>query len=102
MEYVSSLAAVLARLRREGYTEIFDLRQQLLTGQRSALRLAPDEFVVDSQHRFGAAAGPATEAVVYAISCLRFNVKGTLVNGRGVSSPGLTAEFIRLLTAKIG
>ncbi|QKG55187.1 hypothetical protein GKZ68_00145 [Hymenobacter sp. BRD128] len=65
---MTALLATITKLRKEGYTENFDLRKHLLTGQRSALQLTPDEFVVDSQHHFGEAGDPAGTEVVYAIS----------------------------------
>jgi hypothetical protein len=86
MHTLPTLSETLARLKKEGYTEDFNLNGDYLTGQRSAIQLAPDEFVVDQHFRFEGPTDPADEAVLYAISSAKFNLKGTVVNGYGVSS----------------
>lgn len=97
MHPLTTLSETLARLKKEGYTEDFNLHGLYLAGQRSAIQLAPDEFVVDQHFRFEGPTDPADEAVLYAISSARFNLKGTLVNGYGPSSDEAADRIIRAI-----
>jgi hypothetical protein len=76
---VPTLPDTLTMLVQAGYTESFLPHGNLLAGQRSGILLAAAEFVVDNHYHFD---GPADSAatVVYAISSLQFNLKGTLVH----------------------
>lgn len=97
MHTLLTLSETLNQLKAEGYTEDFNLNGDYLAGQRSAIQLSPDEFVVDQHFRFEGASDPADSAVLYAISSARFNLKGTLVNGYGVSSDEAADCIIRAI-----
>lgn len=97
MHPLPTLSETLAQLKKEGYTEDFNLNGDFLAGQRSAIQLAPDEFVVDQHFRFEGPTDPADEAVLYAISSAHFNLKGTLVNGYGTSSDEAADHLIRAI-----
>ena len=97
MHTLPTLSETLTRLKSEGYTEDFNLNGDYLAGHRSAIQLAPDEFVVDQYFRFEGPTDPADEAVLYAISSVKFNLKGTLVNGFGVSSDEAADRIIRAI-----
>ncbi|MFD2787198.1 phosphoribosylpyrophosphate synthetase [Hymenobacter rubripertinctus] len=97
MHTLPTLSQTLAQLKKAGYTEDFNLHGDYLAGQRSAIRLAPSEFVVDQHFRFEGPSDPADEAVLYAISSARFNLKGTLVNGYGTSSDEATDRLLRAI-----
>lgn len=101
MHHLPTLSETLARLKQEGYTEDFNLRNRYLAGQRSAIQLSPEEFVVDEHFRFDGNSDPSDEAIVYAISALHFHLKGTLVNGYGPSSDAAADELMRALQEKI-
>ncbi|WP_223650575.1 phosphoribosylpyrophosphate synthetase [Hymenobacter psoromatis] len=101
MHHLPTLFETLAQLKKAGYTEDFNLNKNYLAGQRSAIQLSPEEFVVDQHFRFEGNSDPDDEAIVYAISALHFNLKGTLVNGYGPSSDAGAAELIRALQEKI-
>ncbi|SET37666.1 hypothetical protein [Hymenobacter actinosclerus] len=97
MHTLRTLSQTLALLKKEGYTEDFNLNGPYLAGQRSAIQLAPHEFVVDQHFRFEGASDPADSAVLYAISSARFNLKGTLVNGYGISSDEAADQIINAI-----
>lgn len=97
MHTLPTLSETLAQLKVEGYTEDFNLKGDYLAGQRSAIHLAPDEFVVDQHFRFEGPSDPADEAVLYAISSAKFNLKGTLVNGYGVYSDDVADRIMRTI-----
>ncbi|WP_310394189.1 phosphoribosylpyrophosphate synthetase [Hymenobacter sp.] len=94
---MTTLSETLATLKKQGYTADFNLAATHLSCTGNAIRLFPDDFVVDQHFRFEGPSDPADEAVVYAISSARFNLKGTLVNGYGPSSDALADEMIKAL-----
>ena len=101
MDPMTTLSEIITKLKSEGYTEDFNLAQHFLTGRSTAVQLAPDEFVVDRHYRFEGNSDPGDEAVVYAISSTKHPLKGTLVNGYGLSADGTTDELVRALQEKI-
>ena len=101
MDPMTTLSEIITKLKKEGYTEDFNLEQHFLTGRSTAVQLAADEFVVDRHYRFEGNSDPGDEAVVYAISSTKHHLKGTLVNGYGPSADGATNELVRVLREKI-
>ena len=94
---MTTVSEVLNHLKEEGYTVDFNLRGDCLMGPGYALQLYPNEFLVDKHYRFEGMSDPGDEAVVYAISSARHDVKGTLVNGYGISSQAMGAEMVKAL-----
>lgn len=74
---------------KEGYTIDFNLE--------SVIALSPDDFEIDSVYRFEGATNPDDQSILYAISATKSEIKGTLVNGYGISSVGETDELISQL-----
>ena len=97
---MTTLSAILNRLKAAGYTEDFNLDEAYPAGKRSAIRRPPEEFVIDQHFRFEGNSDPDNEAVVYAISSDKFKLKGTLVNGYGISSNAAAAELLKALMEK--
>ncbi|MFD1469490.1 phosphoribosylpyrophosphate synthetase [Hymenobacter caeli] len=97
---MTTLTTILAQLKEEGYTEDFNLQDRHLAGQGPAIRLAPHEFAVDKYYRFEGNSDPDDEAVVYAISSAKFNLKGTLVNGYGIYSDAASDALVQALKEK--
>ncbi len=97
---MTTLSETLHRLKAAGYTEDFNLADANLTGNASAIRRAPEEFVIDQHFRFEGNSDPDDEAIVYAISSAKFNLKGTLVNGYGINSNAAADELIKTLSEK--
>ena len=100
MDSMTTLSETITKLKKEGYTEDFNLEQHFLTGRSTAVQLAAAEFVVDSHYWFEGNSDPGDEAVVYAISSAKYHLKGTLVNGYGLSADGATDELVRALQEK--
>ncbi len=90
MNQMTTLSEVLNKLRTEGYTEDFNINPGLI-------KLNPEEFVVDRHFRFEGESNPDDEAVVYAISSLKGDVKGVLVDGYGTSSDDATEDLVKPL-----
>lgn len=101
MDYnMTTVSGVLENLRQEGYTVDFNLDESCLVCHENELKLHPDEFVVDKHFRFEGTTDPGDEAVIYAISSTKHNVKGTLVNAYGVYSNDLSNDMVRALQEK--
>lgn len=80
-----------------GYTHDFNVREACLVCHQLDMTLSPDDFVIDKVYRFEGASNPDDQAVLYAISSSKFNLRGTLVNGYGISAD----EATDLLIAKL-
>jgi|SRR4051812_36285524 hypothetical protein len=93
--YMTTLSQVMSDLRKKGYTEDFNLDKDCI--QCAGRKLFPDEFQIDSFYRFEGPSDPADEAILYAISAIKGNFKGLLVNGYGTSADGLTNAMLEKL-----
>ncbi len=100
MSNLSTVTEVLNHLKAEGYTTDFNLQDNCLTFHGNALQLRPDDFFVDKHYRFEGASDPGDEAIVYAISSPRHQLKGVLVNGYGLSSDERNHEIVSALNEK--
>ncbi|HLT42528.1 MAG TPA: cupin domain-containing protein [Sphingobacteriaceae bacterium] len=97
MNEMTTLSRVLNVLKERGYTEDFNLTETSLVAAGNALKVFPDEFVVDKHYRFEGPSDPADEAIVYAISSAKHNIKGTLVNGYGMYSDKISDDMVSAL-----
>ena len=97
MTQMNTLSEVLNQLKKEGYTTDFNLEDNCLTCHGNLLKIFPEEFKVDKHYRFEGMSDPGDEAIVYAISSDKHNLKGTMVNGYGTSSNPLTDKMINAL-----
>jgi hypothetical protein len=100
MEPMTTVSEVIDHLKKEGYTVDFNLKESRLECSGTDLQIHPQEFTIDKHYRFEGMSDPADEAVVYAISSPKYNLKGVLVNGYGTSSDPLTDQMIEALREK--
>lgn len=99
---MTTVSQVLDHLRSKGYTIDFNLAENCLVCHSNALKIHPEDFQVDKHYRFEGLSDPADEAIVYAISSSRHQLKGTLVDGYGISSDKLTHEMVMALKVREG
>lgn len=97
MNIMTTLSEITNLLKERGYTIDFNLKQNCLECGGNLLKIFPGEFIVDKHYRFEGPSDPGDEAIVYAISSSKYNLKGVLVNGYGISSDGITDEMIKAL-----
>jgi len=90
--YEPTLVETLETLRKEGYTEDFNIRFDSLICANACL--LPSQFEVDKIFRFEGNTNPSDEAILYAISSISGDLKGVLVNSYGVYADEMTAELI--------
>ncbi|MCE7063614.1 cupin domain-containing protein [Dyadobacter sp. CY343] len=100
MNTMTTVSEVLNELRLRGYTVDFNLDDNCLICHSNSLKIHPQDFVVDKHYRFEGMSDPSDEAIVYAISSPKHDIKGTLVNGYGISSDNITDDLIKALNEK--
>ena len=97
MESYDTLTEAMAALKKQGYTEDLNLKENCLECIAGKKKLLPHEFVIDKSFRFDVDENPADQAVLYAISSSVHNVKGLLVNGYGLYSDDTSNEMLKKL-----
>jgi hypothetical protein len=63
-----TLSETMNELRKEGYTEDFNLQQNCLECRNGEFKVFADEFKVDKFFRFEGASNPSDSSILYAIS----------------------------------
>lgn len=97
MEHYDNLVEAINGLRKQGYVEDFNLKQDCLECRNGAFKVFHDEFEIDAYQRFEADTDPSESSIIYAISSPRYNLKGVLVNGYGIYSEPVTDEMLAKL-----
>src|SRR2546423_11671697 len=88
-----TLSEAITSLRREGYTEDFNLQPDCLHCSQANVRLFGSDFKVDKFYRFEGPSDPADASILYAISSDQYDLKGILVNGYGIYTQDVTDEM---------
>jgi hypothetical protein len=91
--YLKTLVDCLARMRQDGYTEDFTVKDNKLLSFASGNSYKADEVKIVNFFRFEGQTDPADASILYVIETADKS-KGTLVDGYGVSSDTDTSEFI--------
>jgi hypothetical protein len=97
IEQYDTLTDAINGLRKQGYTEDFNLKPSYLDCRLGSLQVHPDEFEIDKLFRFYGPSDPDDESILYAISSSTHSLKGILVDGFGTSSESLTQDMIEKL-----
>lgn len=97
MKSYTTLSETMNELRKEGYTEDFNLQQNCLECRNGQFKVFADEFKVDKFFRFEGASNPSDASILYAISSDSNNLKGLLVNAYGIYSEPVTDELLEKL-----
>ena len=92
-----TLSETMSDLRKQGYIEDFNLRQNCLECRDGEYRIFADDFKIDKYFRFEGESNPSDASILYAISSDRHQMKGVLVNAYGIYSEPLTDEMLRKL-----
>lgn len=101
MHKMLTVTEVLQKLKEEGYTIDFNVNDNCIVCHGNSLKINPEDFVVDNHYRFEGATDPGDEAIVYAISSSKHNLKGILINGYGISSDPATDKIVASLNEKV-
>ena len=92
-----TVSQAIEALKKEGYTEDFNLRQDCLECRNGRFRVFHDEFHIDKFYRFEGDSDPGDESIVYAISSEKHGLKGVLVNAYGIYSEPLIDQMLEKL-----
>lgn len=92
-----TLTETMNELRKQGYTEDFNLKQNCLECRNGNFKIFTDEFKVDKFFRFEGESNPSDSAILYAISSDIHQLKGVLVNAYGIYSEPVTDELLKKL-----
>ena len=99
MENYETLSEAITALKAQGYNEDLNLTENCLECISGKHKLLPHEFTVDKCFRFDVDENPSDQAMLYAISSAKHNMKGLLVNGYGLYSDDATNEILKKLKA---
>ena len=97
MKQYSDLIEAINGLRKEGYTEDFNLEQQCLSCRDGQYKIFHDEFVIDKYFRFDVSSDAADQSIIYAISSHKHYLKGILINAYGIYTEPVTNEMLKKL-----
>ena len=73
------------------------MKGECIVCQQENVTLAPDNFQIDKVYRFEGATNSDDQFILYAISSEKHKMKGTLVNGYGISSNAEVAKLVERL-----
>lgn len=96
-ESFGTLSETINGLIKIGYIHDFNVQEECIVCHQANVRLSPTEFQIDKVYRFEGESNPDDQSILYVISSPKFNIKGTLVNGYGISSDESTSKVIEQL-----
>jgi len=97
MESYDTLSEAMSALRKQGYTQDFNLKGNRVVCSTGKYDMQHHEFEIDKSFRFDVDEDPSDQAVLYAISSPVYNIKGLLVNGVGIYSDEIANELLEKL-----
>ncbi|HET6991809.1 MAG TPA: phosphoribosylpyrophosphate synthetase [Bacteroidia bacterium] len=97
MKSYETMSEAVNDLQKRGYDHDFNLAEDSLECKEKQTSLKANDFEIDEVYRFEGDTDPGDENVVYAISSMKNNLKGILVNAYGVYSDSVSAELISKL-----
>ncbi len=98
MEAYDTLVEGINALKKQGYTEDFNLKEDCIENTSKTCTLYHNDFEIDKYFRFEGDSNPDDSSILYAISSTKDATKGILINAYGVYSDTLTSEMLKKLT----
>ena len=96
-ESFGTLSETINGLIKLGYIHDFNIQEECIVCHQVNLKLSPVDFQIEKVYRFEGISDPDDQAILYVISSVKHNLKGTLVNGYGISSDKATSKIIEQL-----
>ena len=96
-ESFGTLSETINGLIKIGYTHDFNINEDALFCHQTNSILPPSEFQIDKIYRFEGESNPDDQSILYAISSSKYGIKGTLVNGYGISFDESTSKLVEKL-----
>ncbi|ABG57820.1 hypothetical protein [Cytophaga hutchinsonii] len=102
MEFTEEpLVNVLEVLRKRGYTEDFNLLEECISYKTDGNAVDISDMVIDKIYRFTGLNDVEDEAILYAITYKKDNVKGVIVNGYATNADSGTNKIIDQIPVEI-
>ncbi len=96
----NTLIEITDQLRKEGYTEDFNLKEKCLECRAGGFELFHHDFQVDKYFRLEGESDPSDSVIIYAISAFTQGSKGILVNSYGIYADPIASEMLDKLAFK--
>jgi hypothetical protein len=93
-ESYGTLSETINELTKLGYTQDFNIQDDHIMCLQTNSVFSPVDFQIDKVYRFEGDADPDYQSILYAISSIKFDIKGILVNGYGIYTDVTTSELI--------
>lgn len=101
MENYDNLVEGINALKKQGYIEDFNLKEECLECRAGQYKIFHNEFEIDKWFRIeGDDSSADDSSILYAISSEKYNLKGTMVNAYGMYSDKIADQMLSKL--KIG
>lgn len=97
-ENFGTLSETINGLIKLGYTHDFNVKDDSIICNNLNSTLSPIDFKIDKVYRFEGESDPEYQSILYAISSLKNDIKGTIVNGYGTSSDDAINKLIEKLS----
>lgn len=95
MKSYDNLIEALTDLRKEGYVEDFNLKQNCVECRNGEYKIFHNEFNIDKYYRFDDEGSSAdSSSILYTITSEKYKLKGTLINAYSIYSEALTDEML--------
>ncbi len=93
MKNFETLLDALNDLISRGYTEDFNVDEDMMQDREKDIKMTADEFEIDEFYRFEGESNPSDMSILYAISSEKYSLKGTLVSAFGTYSSNQNAAI---------
>lgn len=98
MESYNNLVEGINDLKKQGYIEDFNLKENWLDCRNGQYKVLHNEFEIDKWFRIeGDDSSAEDSSILYAISSEKYNLKGTMVNAYGMYSDSIADEMLSKL-----
>ncbi len=99
-EHHGTVSETIRALEREGYSVDFNLTPFAADGFPYDNILSPLDYQIDKVYRFEGATNPDDQSILYAISSVRLQIKGILLNGYGMYADLAANAVLSRLTTR--
>lgn len=98
MKSYDNLIDALNDLKKQGYVEDFNLKQNCIECRNGKYKIFHHEFKIVNYYRFeDDDSSPEGSAILYVIISEKYNLRGTLINSFSIYSEELTDDMLHKL-----
>ena len=97
MESYDNLIEGINGLKKQGYVEDFNLKENCIECRGNQYKIFHNEFEIDKAFRFEDDSSPDDSSILYAISSAKYKLKGIMINAYGIYTDTITDEMLNKL-----